>query len=69
MNTDRTQSEAATFNDVLDALGSSHRVYPGSMTQDGLLALAKAIPPYIDRVIEEKLAKRVTDASSEKLPS
>ena len=49
---------ATDMNKLLADLGSDYKVTPHSAVNDGLAALLRAIPAYVDRRIEEALARR-----------
>lgn len=44
-------------NVVLEKLGSPHRAVPGGIIDETMAHLVEAIPTYIDREIERRLAE------------
>jgi len=50
-------SEAEKVNKTLELMGSAYRASPGSLVSESMEALFEALPAYIDRQIERKLAE------------
>lgn len=47
---------AAECNIILERLGSGYRVQPNTQMTPGIIAILDAIPGYIERMVEERIA-------------
>lgn len=50
-------SNALRVNEVLELMGSEYRAYPGTLIDDAYAELIACLPAYVDRIVEERLAK------------
>ncbi len=52
---------AEQFNIILETLGSEYRVSPGEGIESAFVAALEAIPAYVNRQVEAKVAEALAD--------